>query len=466
VENLQEISFSIDCTQSIKGCKNDKKSKTEKNFNFADTISKIISEKDTPKELKDKKKDAEKTKSSDKIKKTHEDNSSDEIKNNKFIQENTMMKKLILLKSDDSSEKQKANIADNKKNIVTNNKINKISNKNNYNNNIKITLLSKENEKDNAEGIIKKNDSKLSKENAKDTNVSNTKKIDKSNNGIEKIEILAVKKQKKSDKKLINEKARSFGKQSKETDNMNREFNKKLKSVQLNDINDLKRNDLTKLKNPIIHEKTESKPLKNTHELKNKDNKINNFKQSIIDNKTLAQRKQDKDISSYLNINNDVAKIKHFSKDHIITEQTSVFKPHASDLSEQIVQKVKVMLGNKSSSMEVQLKPEYLGKVKIVLHTLDGQITARLITDNNHTASMLNSGLNNLKDNLEQQGLKIQHFEVDVGGQEQNNNYDQNHQGKKNHSLFSMGSSMGIEDDIVEENYNSQNELYGLNILA
>lgn len=88
--------------------------------------------------------------------------------------------------------------------------------------------------------------------------------------------------------------------------------------------------------------------------------------------------------------------------------------PQTEEVFAQIVDKAKLMVKMSSSEMNIDLKPEFLGKLSIKVMVEDGLVTARFLTDNHHVKQMLETNLNALRQNLENQGLKVDKTEVEV----------------------------------------------------
>ncbi len=84
------------------------------------------------------------------------------------------------------------------------------------------------------------------------------------------------------------------------------------------------------------------------------------------------------------------------------------------ELFDQIVERAKLMVKLSSSEMNIDLKPDSLGKLSIKVLVEDGLVTARFITDNHQVKQMLESNLTHLRQNLENQGLKVDRTEVEV----------------------------------------------------
>ncbi|MCI8308003.1 MAG: flagellar hook-length control protein FliK [Lachnospiraceae bacterium] len=84
------------------------------------------------------------------------------------------------------------------------------------------------------------------------------------------------------------------------------------------------------------------------------------------------------------------------------------------DIAFQIVEGVKANVKADTSSLEIQLNPEALGKVHVALELKDGIATANFIVRNEMARIAVESQLQTLKDTFEEQGLKVEAVSVTV----------------------------------------------------
>ncbi len=64
----------------------------------------------------------------------------------------------------------------------------------------------------------------------------------------------------------------------------------------------------------------------------------------------------------------------------------------------------------------LKMEPEHLGNIRLTLSTHQDSVTGRLVVDNAAARSAVQSNLDNLFDQLSRQGIKLDHFEVSLGG--------------------------------------------------
>lgn len=123
------------------------------------------------------------------------------------------------------------------------------------------------------------------------------------------------------------------------------------------------------------------------------------------------------------------------------------------DIANQIVEEIKVVINPSQTSMELQLNPEHLGKVNLTLTSKEGVMTAQFTTQTQAAKEAIESQMQVLKQNLENQGVKVEAIEVNVtnfsftGSNEAGNKQEQGtNKGKK---AFRMEVAEDLE--IMEE---------------
>lgn len=102
-----------------------------------------------------------------------------------------------------------------------------------------------------------------------------------------------------------------------------------------------------------------------------------------------------------------------------------------NDIVEQVVRQVRIRVLPQTTSMELQLNPESLGRVRLNVTSGNGMATATLTVQNQMAKEALESQITVLRDNLESQGLKVDSVEVNVSEfgfknpEDSNNQYQQ-----------------------------------------
>ncbi|MBQ3584041.1 MAG: flagellar hook-length control protein FliK [Lachnospiraceae bacterium] len=115
-----------------------------------------------------------------------------------------------------------------------------------------------------------------------------------------------------------------------------------------------------------------------------------------------------------------------------------------------ILDEIKVSVGPETTSLEIQLEPESLGKVSIEVSSKSGILTAHIAAENEIAKETIESQLSTLKETLESQGLKVDEIEVMVAskGFEQSFEKEQNGSGKENQTRTKKHISQEELDEI------------------
>lgn len=120
----------------------------------------------------------------------------------------------------------------------------------------------------------------------------------------------------------------------------------------------------------------------------------------------------------------------------------------------QVVERIKVTLSADTTSMEMQLNPENLGRVNFSVVSKNGEMTAAFVVENQVAKEALESQLVTLKENLSEQGIKVEAIEVMVAEQglsqdQFTNQSGQNFQ-KQNKQRNNQTKLRGLEDSVEE----------------
>lgn len=87
--------------------------------------------------------------------------------------------------------------------------------------------------------------------------------------------------------------------------------------------------------------------------------------------------------------------------------------PSPQEIVDQLVERVRIGHAG-ADEMHIQLKPDWLGKVKIKVAVENGLVTAHFAAESETVKSLLESGMSLLRENLENQGFSLAEFSVDV----------------------------------------------------
>lgn len=99
------------------------------------------------------------------------------------------------------------------------------------------------------------------------------------------------------------------------------------------------------------------------------------------------------------------------------------------DVIRQVSEFTRVMYQGDTTSMEMQLNPENLGKIYVQVTAKEGVVTAHLAVQNEIVKEALENQTIQLRENMNQQGIKIEAVEVTIASHEFERNLEQNQQG-------------------------------------
>lgn len=122
----------------------------------------------------------------------------------------------------------------------------------------------------------------------------------------------------------------------------------------------------------------------------------------------------------------------------------------------QISQMTKISVTQAQSSIEMQLNPENLGKVYLQVVSKEGAITAQIAAQNEAVKQVLESQIAVLKENMNQQGMKVEAIEVTIASHE----FEQNLEGKQEHASSEQQETQKASRRSI--NLNQLDELEGL----
>lgn len=103
---------------------------------------------------------------------------------------------------------------------------------------------------------------------------------------------------------------------------------------------------------------------------------------------------------------------------------------HVMDIIRQVAENVRIVMSSESTSMEMQLNPENLGKIYLNVTTQEGVVSAHLRAQDEAVRAALESQLATLRENLNQAGIKVDAIEVTVATHEFERNLEQNQGGE------------------------------------
>ena len=107
------------------------------------------------------------------------------------------------------------------------------------------------------------------------------------------------------------------------------------------------------------------------------------------------------------------------------TVDTSYMSVDTMDIIRQIVEKIQVSVSEGTASMEMQLNPEHLGKIYLQISAKEGAVNAQITAANEAVRDALQMQIADLKESLNQAGVKVDAIEVTVASHEFERNLEQ-----------------------------------------
>lgn len=111
-----------------------------------------------------------------------------------------------------------------------------------------------------------------------------------------------------------------------------------------------------------------------------------------------------------------------------VTQTVVQTRIDVEEIMRQVSQMTRVMVSQAESSIEMQLNPANLGKVYLQVVSREGVITAQLAAQNEAVKEALENQVAILKENMNQQGIKVEAIEVTIASHEFERNLEENQQ--------------------------------------
>lgn len=131
----------------------------------------------------------------------------------------------------------------------------------------------------------------------------------------------------------------------------------------------------------------------------------------------------------------------------------------AKDVLDQIVTGMKVQVNEGNSKVVLQLNPENLGKIALSISHEKGVITGQFVAESEAVKKIIESNLNQLKTQLQSQGINVDSLKIVVGdstaffaGEQEKGNGKENFESKRSRRIGNISNiSSTFADTILEE---------------
>lgn len=134
-------------------------------------------------------------------------------------------------------------------------------------------------------------------------------------------------------------------------------------------------------------------------------------------------------------------------------EQPVYTQPETNQIMDQIVEYMKINVRPETQEMEMQLHPASLGTVHVQIAAKDGVITAQFAAQNETVKAVLETQMIQLKEQFEEQGIKVESVEVTVANHSYGEQYGdgQNAADQRREGAKKNGTRRINLDDFDEE---------------
>ncbi len=131
-------------------------------------------------------------------------------------------------------------------------------------------------------------------------------------------------------------------------------------------------------------------------------------------------------------------------------QNPELFLLYKDKITSSVENNIKMMVANNENRVTMQLHPPELGKINVELLVKDHAINAKINTENLGVREVILNNLDQLKSNLESQGIHINKFDVEVGGFR--NQFEQQFSQGKSDSGSRRNREHGLEGPGSERN--------------
>ena len=139
-------------------------------------------------------------------------------------------------------------------------------------------------------------------------------------------------------------------------------------------------------------------------------------------NMTQSQAEQSQQFLTNVTSNNNLQNVALNAENSM----NSYLTYEAREMMQQIMDYIKVEVKPDMNSLQMQLHPEELGTLQIEITNKNGMVTAQFTTQDESVKAVIETQLIQLKENLNEQGVKVQAVEVTVASQQFDRNLDKN----------------------------------------
>jgi flagellar hook-length control protein FliK len=156
-----------------------------------------------------------------------------------------------------------------------------------------------------------------------------------------------------------------------------------------------------------------------------------NAKDNTKNDSSSSGKRESQDFSQHMtaSVNEQYEAVADVDGASEVPEYTTI---DTQDIIDQIVEQTKLTFDTDTTTIEMQLNPENLGKIFLNISSKEGAVNAQLYAQNDAVRAALEAQIATLTQNLNQAGVKVDAIEVSVATHEFERNLEQDAKGEEN----------------------------------
>jgi len=177
----------------------------------------------------------------------------------------------------------------------------------------------------------------------------------------------------------------------------------------------------------VVNDKHEKKIHVNSHKVKVVDYRTNQDNQAQESPKKIKIETKDNAPKIQMNQNFAISSDESLSKVDTSQKSKTLDFKNPVQASQKLVKYAKMILTDKKSTMQLDLKPDALGKIFLKVELVNNKIQAQIMTSNDFAGDLLKQNMGHLQNAFKEAGLNLDFLNVDVSSDQQNQNSEQSH---------------------------------------
>lgn len=176
-----------------------------------------------------------------------------------------------------------------------------------------------------------------------------------------------------------------------------------------------------------VNEKNEKKIHVNPHKVKVIDYRTKHDNQKQESSKQIKTETKNNAPKIQMNQNFSISSDESLSKVDMNQKFKTLDFKNPVQASQKLVKYAKMILTDKKSTMQLDLKPDALGKIFLKVKLVNNKIQAHIMTNNDFASDLLKQNMGHLQNAFKEAGLNLDFLNVDVSSGQQNKNSEQAH---------------------------------------